>query len=111
MPESGTTCCGMNKAKHAPATGITKAVPRLEKDLKAIKILTNFDLPPLRVAIPFHSVHVYYGFGDASGKQFGSTKSGSFRPSAREVEGVDLASQTRYRMGLWDMEAQEESSN
>jgi hypothetical protein len=97
--------------KHAPATGTTQAVPRLEADLKALKILTNFDLPPLRVVRPFHSVHVYYGFGDASGRQFGSTKSGSFRPSAKGDEGVDLASQTRYRVGLWGADTQEESSN
>ena len=81
------------------------------KDLEALKALTNFDLPPLRVVRPSHSVHVYYGFGDASGKQFGSTKTGSFRPLTKEVESDDSASQTRYRVGLWDADIQKESSN
>ena len=56
------------KARHAPADGRTQAVPRLEKDLEALRILTDFALPPLRVVRPSHSVQVYYGFGDASGK-------------------------------------------
>ena len=97
--------------QHAPANGRTRAVPRLKNDLEALKTLTDFDLPPLRVVRPSHSVHVYYGFGDASGKQFGSTKTGSFCPLTKEVDGADLASQTRYRVGLWDADIEKESSN
>ena len=99
------------KVKHAPADGRIQAVPRWKKDLEALKILTDFALSPLRVVRPSHSVNVYYGFGDASGKKFGSTKTGSFCSLTKKVGGVDLASQTYYRAGLWDADVQKESSN
>ncbi len=57
---------------YAPADGVTTPVPRLRGDILALLHLTNFDLPPLRVVRPANVVHVYYGFGDASGKQFGA---------------------------------------
>ena len=58
---------------YAPEDGFTTPVPRFKDDINALLRLSNFDLPPLRVVRPSHVVHVYYGFGDASGKQFGAT--------------------------------------
>ncbi len=63
---------------YAPEDGQTTPVPRFREDINAFLQLTNFDLPPLRVGRPAHIVHVYYGFGDASGKQFGATLSESY---------------------------------
>ncbi len=60
---------------YAPADGVTTPVPRLRGDILALLHLTNFDLPLLRVVHPANVVHVYYGFGDASGKQLGATVS------------------------------------
>ncbi len=57
---------------YAPEDGVTTPVPRFRDDINALLQLTNFDLPPLRVIRPAHVVHVYYRFGDASGKQFGA---------------------------------------
>ena len=58
---------------YAPANGITFPVPRLRDDVLTLLKLTAFDLSPLFVVHPSWVVHVYYGFGDASGKQFGAT--------------------------------------
>ena len=72
--------CGKIGKEHvyAPADGITFPVPRLRDDVAALLKLTAFDLPPLRVVRPFRVVHIYYGFGDASGKQFGATISANY---------------------------------
>ena len=58
---------------YAPADGLTTTAPRFKDDIAALLKLSNFKLPPLRVVRPSCVVHVYYGFGDASGKQFGAT--------------------------------------
>ncbi len=63
---------------YAPEDGLTTPVPRFKDNINALLQLTNFDLPPLHVVRPAHVVHVYYGFGDASGKQFGVTLSESY---------------------------------
>jgi hypothetical protein len=53
---------------YTPEDGLTTPVPRFRDDINTLLQLTNFVLPPLRVVRPAHVVHVYYGFGDASGK-------------------------------------------
>jgi hypothetical protein len=58
---------------YAPQDGFTKPVPRLKDDIQALQQLTKFVLPPLWVVRPAQLVHIYYGFGDPSGKQFGAT--------------------------------------
>ena len=67
--------CGKIRKEHvyAPANGITFPFLRLRDDVAALLKLTVFDLPPLHVVCPSRVVHVYYGFRDASGKQFGAT--------------------------------------
>ena len=61
-----------NVGVYAPEDGLTSPVPRFKDDVAALLRLTNFDLPPLRVVRPTQVVQVFYGFGDASGKQFGA---------------------------------------
>ena len=56
-----------------PDDSFTTPVPRFKDDLEALIKLTLFDLPPLRVVRPLQVVQVFYGFGEASGKQFGAT--------------------------------------
>jgi hypothetical protein len=56
--------------KYAPDNGMTTLVPRSKDDLAALMALSFFELPHLR---PSQVVQVFYGFGDASGKQFGAT--------------------------------------
>ncbi len=63
---------------YAPMNGVTTPVPRFKDDIDALLQLTNFDLPPLQVVRPVNVVHVYYGFGDALGKQFKATLSESY---------------------------------
>jgi hypothetical protein len=73
---------------HGLADGWTTPVPRLRGDILALLRLASFELPPLRVVRPAQMVHVYYGFGDASGKQFGATLSedyGCQRKLGKEV--------------------------
>jgi hypothetical protein len=60
---------------YAPEDGFTIPVPRFKNDLAALRQLTDFGLPPLRVVRPTQSVQVFYGIGDASGKQFEATLS------------------------------------
>ena len=63
---------------YAPEDEFTTPVPRFKDDINALLRLSNFDLPPLRVVRPSHVVHVYYGFGDTLGKQFGATISTNY---------------------------------
>jgi hypothetical protein len=100
-----------NEGVHAPADGLTPPVPRLRDDVNALMSLTAFDLPPLRVVRPSQVVQVFYGFGDASGKQFGATLSENYNCRGRlsgEAHGSD---RIRFRIGLWSPEVEEESSN
>ena len=66
--------------RHAPADGLTTAVPRFLKDLEALEALSASDRPPLRIVRPSRRIHMYHGFGDASGTQFGGTKTGALHP-------------------------------
>jgi hypothetical protein len=64
-----------------------KAVPRLKDDLRALKTLTESEVPPLRLVHSSMVRLVRYGFGDASRAGFGSTFS---------APGAIL-----YRHGIW----------
>jgi hypothetical protein len=100
-----------NKHLYAPGDGLTTPVPRLKDDVQALQQLTKFVLPPLRVVRPAHNVHVYYGFGDASGKQFGTTLSlgydcrGKLSSTREDSQGIC------FLVGLWSVDKQLESLN
>jgi hypothetical protein len=63
---------------YVPTDGFTAPVPHFKDNLAALIQLANFKLPPLRVVRPSQVVQVFYGFGDASGKQFGATLSKNY---------------------------------
>jgi hypothetical protein len=96
---------------YAPADGLTTPAPRFKEDIAALIKLTNFELPPLRVVRPSRVVHVYYGFGDASGKQFGATVSDNYSCKATLTQEKERAHGVRFRIGLWSAIEEEESSN
>jgi hypothetical protein len=96
---------------YAPEDGLTTPVPRFRDDINALIQLSNFDLPPLRVVRPAHVVHVYYGFGDASGKQFGATLSESYSCRQQLSNPRQNSCGVRFRLGLWTAKEEEESSN
>jgi hypothetical protein len=73
------------------------AVPLLREGLHALMSLTSDDKAPLRVVRVKNMVYVFYGFGDASGKGFGS--------SFETTDGI------HFRYGQWCCEIQEKSSN
>jgi len=100
-----------NVGVYAPEDGLTPPVPRFKDDVAALMRLTAFDLPPLRVVRPTQVVQVFYGFGDASGKQFGATLSENYNCRGR-LSGADHGSnRVRFRIGLWSPEVEVESSN
>ena len=101
---------GDSTIAYAPPTGQTKPAPRLIQDLKALLLLTARELPPLRVARPNHVMHVYYGFGDASGSGRGSTFQG-FRPNDTGDESKPSSTDLKYRVGVWGSDVDSESSN
>ena len=96
---------------HAPADGLTTPVPRFKDDVAALLRLTDFDLPPLRVVRPTQVVQVFYGFGDASGKQFGATLSENYNCRGHLSGPAHGSDRIRCRIGLWSPEVEEESSN
>ena len=96
---------------YAPEDGFTTPVPRFKDDINALLRLSNFDLPPLRVVRPSHVVHVYYGFGDASGKQFGATISANYNCRGCLSRPTKGKRGIRFRVGLWSAREEDESSN
>jgi len=108
---AATQLSSVANIEYAPGDGLTAAAPRLKEDIAALIKLSNFELPPLRVARPSRVVHVYYGFGDASGKQFRATISDDYNckstlsPERQDIHGV------RFRIGLWSATKEGESSN
>ncbi len=96
---------------YAPKDGLTTPVPRLKDNVAALIRLSNFKLPPMQVVRPSQVVQVFYGFGDASGKQFGATLSENFNCrgwlSGTGSDGSGIC----FRIGLWLPEEEEESSN
>ena len=105
--------CGKLGKEHvyAPADGITFPVPRLRDDVAALLKLTAFDLPPRRVVRPLRVVHVYYGFGNALGKQFGTTISADYNGGSKLSGWIESGEGVRFRIGLWTAEEEKESSN
>eukprot|EP00956_Cyclotella_meneghiniana_P014553 scaffold21828_cov62-Cyclotella_meneghiniana.AAC.2 len=95
---------------YAPTSGRTPPAPRLLADLKALLTLTNSTLPPLRVARPNHVLHVYYGFGDASGLGRGTTKQGFRAPSSDDPR-TGPATPLKYQVGVWGADVDSDSSN
>lgn len=83
---------------NAPLDGQTTAVPRFRDDLQALLQLSNFELPPLRLVRGKVVFTALYGFGDASGKGFGSTTA---HPNG----------EVSYRLGIWGKDEERESSN
>jgi hypothetical protein len=72
-------------------------VPRFRDDVFALSELLSSEKPPL-VTVRSNVVYeIFYGFGDASGKGFGSTML-----SKRGI---------KYRIGLWGSDDESESSN
>ena len=61
------------------------------------EVLLNPDAPPEVTVRCLRIFTLLYGFGDASGRGFGSTVLGS--------DGI------RYRIGVWDRTTENESSN
>ncbi len=96
---------------YAPDDGFAVPVTRFKDDITALRQLTDFDLPPLRVVRPTQVVQVFYGFGDASDKQFGATLSQNYNCRARLAKGTKGQNGMRFRIGLWLAEEEEESSN
>ena len=101
---------GHTPTAHAPISGLTPPAPRLLSDLKALERLTASKLPPLRMVRPKQMLHVYYGFGDASGKGRGSTFQGFHTPSSSSGASGP-SSDIRFRVGVWGADAEGESSN
>ena len=97
--------------KHAPRDGLTTPAPRFKDDIQALIRLSKFDLPPLRVIRPSRVVHVYYGFGDASGKQFGATLSTDYNCRSTLSKELEDSQGVRFRIGVWSAAKEEESSN
>lgn len=95
---------------RAPPDGRTPPAPRLLNDLKALAKLTDFSAPPLRLARPKRVVHVFYGFGDASGKGRGSTFQG-FKTPHHPTGTFGPEDEITFRIGVWSADAEEESSN
>ena len=96
---------------YAPTSGVTQAVPRLLEDIRALSKLADFELPPLRVVRPSMVVSVFYGFGDASGKEFGSTISDNYNCQGGLSDEVEDEAGLRYRVGVWTADERAESSN
>ena len=98
------------ESPHAPPDGKTTPAPRLIEDLKALKRLTSPPSPPLRIVRPKRLAHVFYGFGDASGKGRGSTIQG-YRTVDGNHGGENSATELIYRVGVWGADVEAESSN
>ena len=80
-----------------PASGLTKAVPRLAEDLKALRELTDSAKPRFRVVRSKTVFTAYYGFGDASSGGFGAT--------------IERPGGIQGRFGLWGSDEESASSN
>ena len=96
---------------YAPVDGLTTPAPRFKDDIAALLKLSNFELPLLRVVRSSCVVHVYYGFGDASGKQFGATISDDYSCKSTLSREKEDNHGVRFRIGLWSATEESESSN
>ncbi len=100
-----------NNHLYAPWDGLMSPVTRLKDNIQALQLLSDFCLPPLRVVRPAHIVHVYYGFGDASGKQFGATLSSGYDCLSKLSTTRQDAQGIWFRVGLWLAIEETKSSN
>jgi hypothetical protein len=75
-----------------------------------LKELSSSMNPPLRLARPKKIMHVFYGFGDASGKGKGATFQG-FRTVHHPQGEQGHATALRFRVGVWGPDEEDESSN
>jgi hypothetical protein len=96
---------------YAPVDGFTTPVQRFKDDIAALTRLTDFNLPPLRVVRPTHVAQVFYGFGDAFGKQFGATLSENYNCRGCLSKTAMGSGSIQFWVGLWSPEEEEESSN
>ena len=102
---------GRQDLRYALKSGFIISAPRFKDNIDALLLLSNFDLPPLQVVRPAQVVHLYYGFGDASGKQFGATMSKSYGCARRLSEDGRVGGGIQFQVGLRTTEEEEESSN
>jgi hypothetical protein len=82
---------------HEGAPKTVRPVPRLANDVRALLECPSQETPP---SVTFRSKSIYlvkYGFGDVSGKGFGST--------------FALKEAISYRVGVWQSDHDGESSN
>ena len=105
-----TTRKNCPQVPHAPASGLTTPAPRLLSDLKALRSLTEASLPPLRLVRSKRVLHVYYGFGDASGKGRGSTYQGFFTPNHPSGQ-IGPSTDVSFRVGIWGSDEESERSS
>jgi hypothetical protein len=96
---------------YAPADGLTTPAPCFAEDIQALLKLADFEFLPLRVVRPSCVVQVYYGFGDASGKQFGATISDDHSSKSGLFQEGEYNHGFWFRIGLWLATEEKESSN
>jgi hypothetical protein len=82
---------------NAEAPKTVKPVPRFLDDLGCLVRIFSSEAPPVIVLRSLFVFMVVYGFGDASGKGFGST--------------FGRGDAISYRIGIWGAHEEEESSN
>ena len=80
-----------------PTPKVAKPAQRLPWDLEALGSIFGPDSPPEVVVRSLTVYTIKYGFGDASGKGFGST--------------ITTPKGIRYRIGTWESDAEGNSSN
>ena len=93
--EQGRTWKYTNDDRESIA--VVNLVPRMKKDVMALKTLTKATFPPKVIRRKKKTSTVCYGFGDASGLGFGN---------CIEVEGVQYA-----KFGSWNKEVESKHSN
>jgi hypothetical protein len=100
-----------NDHLYSPWDGLTSPVTRLKDDIQALQLLSDFCLPPLCAIRPAHNDHLYCGFGNASGKQFGATLSSGYDCQSKLSATRQGAQGIWFRVGLWLAIKETESSN
>jgi hypothetical protein len=96
---------------YAPKDGLTSPVIRFKDNIAALRHLTDFELPPLQVVRPTQVVKVFYGFGDASGKQFRTTLSKNYNCKAQLSKDQEDTNGIQFCIGLWSATEEEGSLN
>ena len=91
------TLTGWDGHHDAPASGVTQAAPHFQWDPEAILHLAEGDTPRMQCVRGTSTLTAYYGFGEASSGEFGSTVA---RPDG-----------LYGRFGIWGQDAEDQSSN